>query len=145
MFSYNSVEYDICQTQGWIYKLAAKMGYDMKLFSDMYLKSDFCRRAFDTKYSRFQLSDAEESMDFILPEIGNCIKKMEQDEIFSPDVAEWIGFVYRQLYIETQIPSKVLQETVSFTSMCRYYPGLHTIDEENATEIICEDFGLKKV
>ena len=27
--------------------------------------------------------------------------------------------------------------------MCKYYPGLHTIDEEQAIDIICEDHNLK--
>ena len=53
--------------------------------------------------------------------------------------------VYRQLYIETEIPSAELVEKADFATMCRYYPGLHTIDEEMATDIICENKGLKKL
>ena len=34
-------------------------------------------------------------------------------------------------------------QIVTFDSMCKYYPGLHTIDEEQAIDLICEDFNLK--
>lgn len=61
---------------------------------------------------------------------------------FDPDVVQWIGFTYRMLYIETKIPSAELCNIVSFDAMCGYYPGLHTLDEEMAIDIICENFNL---
>ena len=48
------IDYDICMTQSRIYKYIAQCGYDVNRFSDAFLMSDFCRRAFDTIYSRFQ-------------------------------------------------------------------------------------------
>ena len=139
------IDYTICKTQGSIYEQQAKDGYDIVIFSDLYLKSDFCRRAFDTIYSRFQIADRLECLDFILPEIGGkCRKFTTREEIFSPDVAYWIGFTYRQLYIETCISSRELSERLSFEAMCRYYPGLHTVDEYMATGIICNDYGFEK-
>lgn len=136
------VEYDICRTQSRIYQYVAESGYNVEKFSDAFLKSDFCRRAFDTLYSRFQLEDVLECMDFIVPEIQNQFIK--DNSFFDEEVSAWIGFVYRQLYIETQIYSRDLQEKVSFVSLCRYYPGLHTIDPEDATDIICKDFSMQK-
>lgn len=49
------IGYDICKTQQRIYEYTASKGYDMVSFSDAYLKSDFCKRAMDSAYSRFQL------------------------------------------------------------------------------------------
>lgn len=37
-----------CETQQSIYESMAVQGYDMKVFSDAFLSSDFCRRAWDT-------------------------------------------------------------------------------------------------
>ena len=135
------VDYIICRNQGNIYKQMAKDGYDVKEFSDLYLHSEFCERAFDTIYSRFQMADRLECLDFILPEIAPVPKN--KDGYFDEDVAYWIGFFYRQLYVETKVPSKELADLISFETMCRYYPGLHTVDEEMAIDIVCENFGLK--
>lgn len=136
-----AVDYDICKTQGSIYKQMAWDGYDMKEFSNLYLHSDFCERAFDTIYSRFQIADRLECLDFIMPEISPVPKN--KNGYFDVDVAYWIGFFYRQLYIETKVPSKELADLISFETMCGYYPGLHTVDEEMAIDIVCENYGLK--
>ena len=137
------INYDICMTQSRIYKYVAQCGYDVKKFSDAFLMSDFCRRAFDTIYSRFQLEDVLECMDFIVPEIKDALI-LNENIIFDEDVAAWIGFVYRQLYIETKVNSATLAVKVSFRTLCNYYPGLHTIDLEDATDIICKDFCIVK-
>ncbi len=147
------VDYKICRTQGNLYEFLAKKGFDMELFSGLYLQSDFCRRAFDTIYSRFQLADELECLDFIVPELRGKFPEFHSGQItedydrvpeaescFSPDVAYWIGFTYRQLYIETGINSRELSEKLPFDAMCRYYSGLHTVDEEMAVDIICENY-----
>lgn len=170
----DGVEYEICNTQGNLYEFIAKKGFDIERFSGLYLQSDFCRRAFDTIYSRFQLADELECMDFIVPELkgkfpefdDGCITEdydripenakpqgallamgpkdplHKPESCFSPDAAYWIGFTYRQLYIETGTSSRELSERLPFDAMCRYYPGLHTVDEEMAVSIICEDYGF---
>lgn len=138
------IEYDICMTQSRIYRYIAQSGYDVKQFSDAYLMSDFCRRAFDTIYSRFQMEDVLECMDFIEPEISNDLVRNQNNIIFDEDVAAWIGFTYRQLYFETKVNSSKLVKVVSFRTLCNYYAGLHTIDWEDATDIICKDFGMTK-
>jgi len=137
-------DYEICKNQARLYRYVAIKGFDMEWFSENYLRSSFCKRAFDTIYSRFQTADELECLDFIIPELG-IIQYMNDDMMFDPDVAEWIGFTYRQLYIETGIPSSEIVEKVDFATMCRYYPGLHTIDEDMATDIICENFGFSKI
>ena len=135
----SDVDYEICCTQGRIYEYAANLGYDMELFSNEYLKSDFCRRAMDTDYSRFQFADEEECWDFIIPEIGSKLEKIDTGLYFDPDVAHWIGFTYRQICFDRKVCSKDLPDKISFETMCRYYPGLHTIDEDAAMDIIRKD------
>ncbi len=136
-----SVEYAICMNQGRLYRHIAQNGYDVERFSNAYLSSDFCRRAFDTTYSRFQMADVLECMDFIEPEIKEEIVPYREG-FFDEDVAAWIGFTYRHLYMETEIPSKMLTGKISFSSMCAYYPGLHTIDFNEALDIIRKDYSL---
>ena len=138
----DNIGYMICQTQGEIYQYSSKI-YHMERFSEVYMKSDFCKRAMDAEYSRFQLSDAEECMDFIVPE-NKELANFElhgMDFIQSmtePDVAYWIGFMYRYLALSTGISSEKLADLFPFIKMAAMYPGFHTIDEEQAVEIMME-------
>ena len=61
------IDWDICETQGNIYQLAAKEGYDMEVFSDVYLRSDFCGRYMDAVCSRFQIEDETVIWEFFFP------------------------------------------------------------------------------
>ena len=141
MINYSDIEYDFCKKQGAIYKLAAREGYDMKNFSDVYLKSDFCERAFDTIYSRFQMADEEESFDFIVPENEDKLIKLD-NKWFNQDVSWWIGFTYRYLYYDTGLTSKELSDRVPFEKLVAMYAGLHTIEEQQAADIINESLDL---
>lgn len=135
-----SADYTICERQGKLYQKIAHDGCDMEWFSNAYLNSRFCKGYMDTLWSRLQWAHTQEVLDHLLPEISP-VKKNEQG-FFDEDVAYWIGFTYRMLYIETQVPSAELIKKVPFEMMCRYYPGLHTVAEEMAIDIICEDNGL---
>lgn len=139
--SIDGINYDICETQALLFEYAAGR-YEFSNFVHLYMHSDFCRRAMDTTYSRFQLETERECFDFILPEIGDQLVSVQSPTI-SMDVANWIGFAYRALYIRTEIPSAVLIEKVPLDAMYRYYPGLHTVEENMQIDIICEDYHLK--
>lgn len=133
------IEYDICRTQQRIYEYMASEGYDIASFSDAYLSSDFCRRAMDTVYSRFQLETPLECSDFYMPEIGSQLKKLAPGMMYDIDVAGWIGFTYRQIYMKTGTPSASLAKLIPFQAMERYYSGMHTIDEDEAAQIMIEN------
>ena len=141
MYILTDVDYSICRTQKDIYYEMANRGYDMNVFSKEYLKSNFCKRAMDTTYSRFQWADELECLDFILPEIENKLVKIKNpDLIFNPEISAWIGFMYRALYISTKINSSILTDKIPFSIMWSLYPGFHTIDEDEAISIISEEY-----
>ena len=52
--SISGINYDICETQAMLFEYAAKR-YNFDNFVELYMRCDFCRRAMDTEYSRFQL------------------------------------------------------------------------------------------
>lgn len=79
---------------------------------------------------------------FFLPEIGEKLKKHKKGKMFDPDIAEWMGFTYRQLQLEMGIKSKELVNRITFYDMLRLYPGMHTIDELDAAERISEMYNL---
>lgn len=143
------LNYKICSNQGKIYEFASEQGYDMSIFSKYYLNSNFCNNSFDKNWSLYHLANAEECLYELNKEVvgeKNLIVPVNNSSVtFNSDVAWWIGFVYKQLQLETEKSSKELAEIVSFEELCNCYGGLHTIDEEWATDIICKKHNLTKV
>lgn len=136
-----AIDRSISTTVGKLYVLAVEKGFDLNSFSDLFLTSDFCARAFDIPYSHFQMDDEDVSMIFLLREVAPKVN--ESDQQCAEDAAYWIGYMYRFLYIQTDIPSAVLKEKVSFSYMLKKFYGLSTIDEEQAVDIICSDCHLE--
>ena len=133
----------IAETQGMIYEMAADQDWDLGYFSAEYLKSDFCERAMDTIYSRFQFADAGECMDHITPEIP--FKGYDDGLHFDPDVAYWIGSIYRYICFHSGYSSRYLADLLPFESMCARYEGFHTLDDIEATERICSELHEKQI
>lgn len=133
-----SVEYAICNVQGNIFEyVASHYTYDTFVaFVPAYLHSDFCKRQWDTQYSRYQMHTPEENLDFIRPELTNIpwTEAKEDDQVFDNAAAHWIGFMYRALYIQTGVASAMLADKIPLSTMCAVYPGLHTIAEEDAVQ-----------
>ena len=111
------INYDICDTVGEIYKLAREENYDLESFSDLFLKSSFCKREFDTNYSCFQM-DEDASMYYIEKEIGKKLIKNTND--ISEDETYWVGFMYRYIHIYSGINSDKLVDIISFKTMLFY-------------------------
>lgn len=136
------INYSISCNVGNLYILASHMGYDLKSFSNLFLASHFCARSFDTEYSRFQNEEEDVSMEYLLREISP--DKRKTDNTIDDNIAFWIGFIYRFLYFQTGIPSSNLKEKVPFDYLERKAYGLLTLDEEEASSIICSDCKLLK-
>lgn len=105
-----------CEVQQRIYEFAANKGYNIESFSNAYLQSSFCKRAFDTIYSRFMSADVEESADFFIPEIASNLTKEKND--YNSYAGE-IGYIYRALFVRTSIPSEELFKKVPFSAVAK--------------------------
>ena len=126
----------ICETQGDIFRCASQWKLDMDIFVPKYMDSQFCLRNMDGIYSYFQMADGEECLDYILKEIDVPTLSKEK---YQPQIMEWVGFTYRQLAFVLAKKSSEILDKLPLTAMLMYYPGLHTVDEEMAIDIICED------
>lgn len=129
----DDITYEICETQGNIFEYIADRQYDMQEFIPKYMMCDWTRRQMDTKYSRYQIREPEECLDFILPEIGN-IQKI--DGYYDGGAAFWIGFLYRAIYFATKLPSSIIIKKLPLEEMYQLYPGFHTMDEGMQLELI---------
>lgn len=73
-----AIDRSISATVGKLYVLAVEKGFDLNSFSDLFLTSDFCARAFDTPYSHFQMDDEDVSMIFLLREVAPKVNESDQ-------------------------------------------------------------------
>lgn len=132
-----STEYDICDTQELIFKLAIDMGFDDEDFASKYMVSKFCNKEMDALYSFFQMAEPEYCMDYILEEIH----PQKNDKHYATSVIEWIGWMYRYLHIELNIPSKEIYAMLPMEKMLAYYPGMHTQDEDFFVDVVKDKLG----
>lgn len=143
-YSLTDVQYTICSNQGDLFEyLARSYTFDtFTAFVPAFMNSYFCRMQWDTPYSKYQFGLIDENLDLLLPELKKTMAftpASENDQIFNPDVAHWIGFTYRELQILTKIISRSLIKAVTIDDLCAAYPGLHTISDEMAAERLIED------
>ena len=75
----------------------------------------------------------EEILDFCGVDMG-LIPMTDVDVSFKG--AGWCGFFYRMLHFELQMPSRDIASLIPFDDLVLSYPGLHTVDEYMAVDII---------
>lgn len=129
-----------CNQQKALFEWAARNGYDIKSFAREFLGSSFCRRSLDKPYSVDQFADELDWIDFM--EIDGEFHPVMDESPFPVHIAGWLGFVYRQIQIETGLQSKTIVERVPPERLIVAYSGLHTVDEDMQVEIIRHDFGI---
>ena len=139
----NSEERYICNQQKELYEYVYSRNIDIEQFSDFFLNSDFCNNSLDKPYSVDQFADIMNWLEFLEKE--GCKYNVSTMRANYPiEAAGWCGFTYRQLQIETGLQSKDLALRVPFNRLAVVYPGMHTIDEEMAVDIIKHDFNLER-
>lgn len=144
------VQENICETQGQFFELAARTlnADSFPPFVNLYMQSEFCRWQMDTSYSRYQFAAPTECLDNILLEINKNKTlhfAVKGEKIFSPDVAYWAGYVYRQLFFRTGWNSPEILQKFPFSQMVSSYSGLHTVDDEMAVDMLLESLEEKNL
>lgn len=130
-----------CNQQKDLFEYAQERNVDVKRFTRLFLNSDFCNRCLDVPYSVDQFADTMNWLEFL--EKDCPIKENPFQKIKIPEsIAGWIGFTYRHIQILTGMKSKDILEKIPVEKMIISYPGLHTIDEDEAAKILIKDFGL---
>ena len=137
----NHEERYICNQQRKLYEYAFSQQADIYKFSYAFLRSDFCNRSLDKPYSVDQFADIVNWLEFLEKDCP-LVSEPDVKRNASLEAAGWCGFTYRQLQIETRLQSREIADKVPIERLMISYPGLHTVDEEMAAEIIMEDFGL---
>ena len=132
----------ICKQQQELFEYVQAHNADVISFAKAFMYSDFCNRSLDKPYSVDQYADIMNWLEFLEWEKITVRAVLQQQRPISFRVAGWLGFTYRQIQIETGLQSRELWEKVPIDRLIRAWPGLHTVDEDMAAEIIMEDFHL---
>ena len=139
----NGEERCICNRQKELYEFAQMKHADIRTFSNDFLKSTFCNNSLDKPYSVDQFADIVNWLEFLEQEGCEIRPDSSQTVAVSREAAGWIGFTYRQLHFVSGLNSRDLADQVPVDRLLLAYPGLHTVDEDMAAEIIIHDFNLK--
>lgn len=140
----NDIQYYICEQQQEIFEYMYDKNVDILRFAEKFMNSDFCNRHLDARYSVHQFNDIVNWVEFLEMEFNPFALKISNHEI-SRHTAGWIGFVYRHLHFATGLKSSELFQKVPFRKLVIAYPGLHTVDEDMAIDILCNDYHIERV
>ena len=144
-FAAAKINLNICESQGELYSYVYGLQFDIPVFSELFLRSDFCRNCFDTLYSRHHDMFGHENWGYIKDEIGDKIPKISNDTILLDECAYWIGYIYREIVIETKIPSAKIVEIVPFDDIRSFYFTTFEDDFEDIARILCNKYDLERI
>lgn len=131
----------ICNQQKELYEYAQSNYADIRKFSNDFMNSDFCNRSIDKPYSVDQYSDIVNWIEFLEKDCPIEADILQKNKV-PYNTAGWIGFTYRYLHFVTGLPSRALADKVPVDRLIISYPGLHTVDEDMAADIIIHDFNI---
>ena len=128
-----TIELDIAHNHGALFEYVIKQNYDIITFVNEFMRSEFCRRTWDSEYSVLQLWDACFTISEYLHE-GYVIPKTDTpfEDI---DMMFWIGYIYRLCVLRLEISSAKLIDCVPLEMLMNGYYGLHTLDPLR----VCDD------
>lgn len=128
-----------CEIQGRIFREAQKLGYDMDIFVDAFMRSHTCYILDDehiTIWGRSVFYLIEEVHD----EVGLTNPHLEPR--YNEDMLDWIGWAYRWWQLKFDTPSKRISEIVPFKDMKTCWP-FHVMSFDLAIDRIREAYEFK--
>lgn len=126
-----SLQLQICDIQGRLFKLSVDEGYASARFIRTFMTSEVAK-ALDSKYNRMQWAGEE----YLLEELADIERNRltKGGEIFSMDVLYWIGYLYRYWHYYTNEDSAKIYKQAPVEMMKRNYLMFHTTAPELAIE-----------
>lgn len=97
-----------------IFVEAYDTNYDMCDFANKFMNSEFCEKYMDALYSHWQYQNAKVSMEVIEFEIT---PKKSKNTYVSREACYFIGYIYKQIYLNIAQPSKEIIRLLPFEEM----------------------------
>ena len=128
-----SIELQLCDIQGRLFKLSARRGINSAEFIKVFMKSATAK-AMDSTYNRMQWAGEEYLLEEVIDEASNRFEKL--GEVYSEELIYWIGYIYRYWHYVTSETSKDIYKQASVKVMKQNYRRLYMTTPEEIIEIL---------
>ena len=130
-----SIELQLCDIQGRLFKLSARRGISSAEFIKVFMKSATAR-ALDSTYNWMQWVGEEYLLEEIIDEAEDRFEK--PGEVYSDELIYWIGYIYRYRHCVTGESSKEIYKQAPVKVMKHNYARLYMVTPEEVIEILKE-------
>ena len=130
-----SIELQLCDIQGRLFKLSAWRGISSAEFIKVFMKSATAK-ALDSTYNRMQWAGEEYLLEEVIDEAGDRFEKL--GEVYSEELIYWIGYIYRYWHYVTGESSKEIIKLAPVKVMKQNYEWLYMMTPEEVIEILKE-------
>ena len=131
-----SIELQLCDIQGRLFKLSAQRGINSAEFIKVFMKSATAK-ALDSTYNRMQWAGEEYLLEEVVDEAGDRLEK--QGEVYAEELIYWIGYIYRYWHYVTGESSKEIIKLAPVNVMKQNYERLYMMTPEEVIEILKEN------
>lgn len=130
-----SIELQLCDIQGRLFKLSARRGINSAEFIKVFMKSATAK-ALDSTYNRMQWVGEEYLLEEVIDEAGNRFEK--PGEVYAEELIYWIGYIYRYWHYVTDESSKNIYKQAPVKVIRKNYERLYMMTPEEVIEILKE-------
>ena len=130
-----SIELQLCDIQGRLFKLSAKRGISSAEFIKVFMKSATAK-ALDSTYNWMQWAGEEYLLEEVIDEAGDRFEK--PGEVYSEELIYWIGYIYRYWHYVTGESSKEIYKQTLVKVMKKNYEQFYMMTPEEVIEILKE-------
>ena len=130
-----SIELQLCDIQGRLFKLSARRGISSAEFIKVFMKSATAK-ALDSTYNRMQWAGEEYLLEEVIDEAGDKFEK--PGEVYAEEQIYWIGYIYRYWHYVAGESSKEIYKQASVKVMKQNYARFYVMPSEEVIEILKE-------
>ena len=131
-----SIELQLCDIQGRLFKLSARRGISSAKFIKVFMKSATAK-ALDSTYNRMQWAGEEYLLEEVIDEAGDRFEK--PGEVYAEELIYWIGYIYRYWHYVIGESSKEIYKQAPMKVMKQNYERLYIMTPEGVIEILKEE------
>ena len=130
-----SIELQLCDIQGRLFKLSAQRRINSAEFIKVFMKSAKAK-ALDSTYNRMQWAGEEYLLEEVIDEAGDRFEK--HGEVYAEELIYWIGYIYRYWHYVTGESSKEIIKLASVKVMRQNYERLYMMTPEEVIKKLKE-------
>ena len=131
-----SIELQLCDIQGRLFKLSAQRGISSAEFIKVFMKSAIAK-VLDSTYNRMQWAGEEYFLEEVIDEAGDRFEK--QGDVYADELIYWIGYIYRYWHYVTGEASKKIYKQAPVKLMKQNYARLYAMTPEEVIELLKEN------